>query len=248
MGPARSQVDVAVSRLLDRIASREFADAALPREGDLAEQTQVGRTTLREAVKVLQTHGVLRVEQGRGTYVNPVETWRSVEAVAGVRRRGDAAGRREMSLQLLEIRRMIELGAIELFVPECGAEHLHALEGALGAMERAESAEDVAAFVAADLAFHDVILNHCGNVFVPLVFRPIAEQLWAGRRETSGHAQVRRNTLAEHRAVLEAIRTGDPPASVAALDAHFAQTRRDLVDHVLYPASPGPGAADASGP
>ena len=36
--------------------------------------------------------------------------------------------------------------------------------------------------------------------------------------------------------------------AVAALDAHFAQTRRDLVDHVLYPASPGPAAADASGP
>ena len=41
----------------------------LPNETELAEELNISRTTLREAVKILTAYGVLEIQRGRGTYV-----------------------------------------------------------------------------------------------------------------------------------------------------------------------------------
>ena len=70
-----TRVDDAVERLVARIVAGEFADRPLPREQDLAEEVQVSRLTLREAVKVLKTQGVLRVgPESAGSTPGPTET------------------------------------------------------------------------------------------------------------------------------------------------------------------------------
>ena len=148
-----TRVDDAVERLVARIVAGEFADRPLPREQDLAEEVQVSRLTLREAVKVLKTQGVLRVEQGRGTFINPVHDWDSVDLVARASR-----DERRTAEQLVEVRRFIETGATGLFAQRATPAELARMGDHLEAMRRADADGDVDAFVAADLAFHDVIL------------------------------------------------------------------------------------------
>ncbi len=218
-----TRVDDAVERLVARIVAGEFADRPLPREQDLAEEVQVSRLTLREAVKVLKTQGVLRVEQGRGTFINPVHDWDSVDLVARASR-----DERRTAEQLVEVRRFIETGATGLFAQRATPAELARMGDHLEAMRRADADGDVDAFVAADLAFHDVILDGCGNPFVPMLFRPINDLLRANRYVTGARARVRSRAIAKHAAILEALAEGTSAQAERAMLDHIAQTREDL--------------------
>lgn len=218
-----TRVDEAVERLVARIVAGEFDERPLPREQDLAQEVQVSRLTLREAVKVLKTQGVLRVEQGRGTFANPVSRWDSVDLVA--RATGD--GRRTAE-QLVEVRRFIETAATGLFSAAHGPDDLTGLRRCVERMRRADTDSDVAEFVEADLEFHQIILDGCGNPFVGVLFRPIDDLLRAARWETSSKPRVRTRAIAKHEQILEALSSGTREQAEAAMLAHIEQTREDL--------------------
>ncbi|GAB95095.1 DNA-binding FadR family transcriptional regulator [Kineosphaera limosa] len=218
-----TRVDEAVERLVVRVVAGEFADRPLPREQDLADELEVSRLTLREAVKVLKTQGVLRVEQGRGTFVNPVRDWESVDLVARASR-----DERRTHEQLIEVRRFMETGATALFA-QCATPELLARMGErLEAMRRADATGDVDGFVEADLAFHDVILENCGNPFVAMLYRPISDLLRANRYVTGSRAHVRSRAIEKHAAILAALREGTAAQAERAMLDHIEQTREDL--------------------
>ena len=74
--------------------------------------------TVREAMKTLEAQRILSVERGRGTFVNPLSRWASLEAVlrAASEGKNDAAA----AIQLIELRRMLETGACELAAGRIG--------------------------------------------------------------------------------------------------------------------------------
>lgn len=229
-----TRVDQAAQRLLDRIATGEFADdAPLPPEADLAAELEVSRLTLRESVSILKTQGILRVEHGRGTYVNPMSHWSAIGAFVRASSRADAGATVTTPLQLLQIRRMIETGAAELFAGVRTDADLAAMQDEVERMDTAHAGTDVATFVAADLAFHNVILEGCGNPFVAMLYRPIGRELQAARSQTSQFSAVRVNAQVEHKGILVAVRAGDPFRSRAVMESHLRQTIDDLVQHVL---------------
>lgn len=218
-----TRVDKAVERLVARIVAGEFADRPLPREQDLADEVQVSRLTLREAVKVLKTQGVLRVEQGRGTFINPVHEWASLDLVA---RASTDQGR--TAEQLVQVRRFIETGAIGLFAQRCTPAELDTMTHLLERMRAADAQGDVDAFCDADLAFHDVILVGSGNQFVPMLFRPINDLLRAALHATSSRPRVRTRAIDKHFAILDALRTGTRAQAEQAMIDHIAQTLEDV--------------------
>lgn len=231
-----SLVQVVTDRLLSRIVSGEFPEgSALPPEDELAAQSGASRLTVREAVRVLASQQVLRPVQGRGTFVGPADQWTSLEALIAMRK-GDAA---QAVVQLVEVRAMVEVGAAELFAPLCSAADLATLEGDLDDMRSAHARADVAGFVAADLRFHDRILQGCGNPFVPATFQPIARALHAARERTSSVPAIREHAIADHGGVIAALRVGTSAAARAAMRKHLRQTRDDALQHLTT----GPSAA-----
>lgn len=234
-----TRVDQAAQRLVDRIASGEFEDdAPLPREVDLAAQLEVSRLTLRESVSILKTQGILRVEHGRGTYVNPLSRWTAIGPFVRATSQADAGA--ATPLHLLQVRRMIETGAAELFASTRTDADLESMRAGIDLMGRAHAATKVADFVAADLAFHQVILEGCGNPFVAMLYRPIGRELEQARAQTSNIAAVRVHAQHEHEQILDALRSGDPVASREAMESHLRQTIDDLVQYVLHPAGTDP--------
>ena len=221
-----TRVDEAVERLVARIVAGEFDERPLPREQDLAQEVQVSRLTLREAVKVLKTKGVLRVEQGRGTFANPVSRWDSVDLVA--RAAGATGDGRRTAEQLVEVRRFIETAATGLFAAAHSPDDLAGLRRCVERMRRADTDSDVAEFVEADLEFHQIILDGCGNPFVGVLFRPIDDLLRAARWETSSKPRVRTRAIAKHEQILAALSSGTREQAEAAMLAHIEQTREDL--------------------
>ncbi|ALO67934.1 GntR family transcriptional regulator [Arthrobacter alpinus] len=228
----KSLTDVVADDLLDRIVAGEFAPNSLvPGELELSSQHEVSRMTVREAMKTLVAQRILRVERGRGTFVNPLASWGSLNAV--LRAVSEGEDHAVVAVQLIELRRMLETGACELAASRITDEDLEDMGQQLSKMKAAHEASDVPAFVASDLAFHDIILQASGNIFVSVLFDPLHRILESRRAETSQVPQIQSNAIAMHGAILTALSKRKPELARVAMDNHMAQTLDDLKSYVL---------------
>lgn len=228
----KSLTDVVADDLLDRIVAGEFAPNSLvPGELELSSQHEVSRMTVREAMKTLVAQRILRVERGRGTFVNPLASWGSLNAV--LRAVSEGEDHAVVAVQLIELRRMLETGACELAASRITDEDLELMGEQLTKMKSAHEAADVPAFVASDLAFHDIILHASGNIFVSVLFDPLHRILESRRAETSQVPQIQRNAIAMHDAILTALTKRQPELARVAMDNHMSQTLDDLKSFVL---------------
>lgn len=225
-------VDMVADEILRRVIDGELPEgAALPSEAEIGAQLDVSRLTVREGLKELRAKNVLNAVRGRGTYVNPVSAWTSLEAV--LRAMSAAGSASQVSVQLLEVRRMIEVGAAELAATRRTGRDVDLLRGHLAGMVSAHAASDVDRFVTEDIAFHDVILRASGNLMVPVLYEPLGKMLSAGRRETSAVPAIQEHAIQMHRNVLAALESGSPEASRTAMLEHMDQTLDDLRKFVL---------------
>ncbi|WP_153396492.1 FadR/GntR family transcriptional regulator [Ornithinicoccus halotolerans] len=221
--------DTVVARLLESIREGRYpVDARLPRESELAEDARVSRLTLREAVRVLRDKGVLRVEQGRGTFVNPPEHW-SVLDPSLLHARLDRPGAlAQAARQLTEARSLVEVGGAGLAAQRRSAEDLAALWGTVDRMRQAHEGGDVAGFSAADVAFHDTLAAAAGNPFLTGLLQPVRALLEEVRVATSTTAAMRDRAIEKHTEILRAVVAGDGEAARARMSEHMADTQQAL--------------------
>jgi DNA-binding FadR family transcriptional regulator len=229
-----SLVDDLADRLLQAIIDGRYPpNSPLPPEPEIARDSEVSRLTVREAIKVLRAKNIVRIHRGRGTYVNPADQWTALDAL--VRAVGaqapDLAG--VVPERLIEARRVIETGAAELAATRRTADDLHALEARLADMETAAAEADVDKFVAADIAFHQIVLDAANNAFISALLGPLSRLLVPARRQTSEITDIRRHAIVHHRAVLEALRSADPQRARRAMHAHIDQTADDLRRYIV---------------
>lgn len=218
--------------LLDRIIDGTFPPGtALPPENDLAVSMDVSRLTVREALKQLQAQHMVQIRRGLGTYVNPAAQWTDLQAI--LRHASTAADSPDVSLRLLEIRRMVETGAAELAALHATAEDLDRMAAANADLRAAHEAKDLDAVTAADIAFHEAVFRASANPFLPVILGPLSQLLYTMRRETSSFHEVQQHALAHHTLVLDAIRTRNPEVARQAMQAHINQTYDDY-EHFIH--------------
>ncbi len=223
--------------LLDRIIAGDFPSGTpVPGELELSAKHDVSRMTVREAMKTLAAQGILSVERGRGTFVNPLNRWASLEAV--LRAASEGTDEARTAVQLIELRRMLETGACELAASRISGAEIQTLHNHVEAMADAHKNNDVGAFVEADLAFHDLILQASGNVFVAVLFQPLQRLLEKRRTETSRVRLIQEHAIGHHRHITAALESGDSSRARIAMDEHMQQTLDDLRTLVLGVAGP----------
>lgn len=211
-------------------------NSMLPSTDELAELSGLSRLTVREAIKLLVAKHVLRAEQGRGTFVNPVDRWSPLDPVLLVARSSLEEDPLELPRKFVEARRVIEVAAAEMAAVRCEPEDLAELERTLAEMRTAASENDVGRFVTADIAFHQRILDVAGNPFIAAIFDPMAKILELTRYQTSAHAPVRGHAIDHHQRVYEAMAAASPVEAAAAMLAHMEQTSEDIQIYVKSPA------------
>ncbi|QWW20089.1 FadR family transcriptional regulator [Schaalia sp. 19OD2882] len=227
---SRDLVARTVDAILDRVADGTYAlDAALPNEVDLATDLEVSRLTVREAVKILRERGVLRVRQGRGTYLAPQSEWTDLATLIEMTLR--TSSEREVGLKLVELRRMVEVGSAGLAARNRSEEDVEELRELIARLDEASTAGDVQHVVDADIAFHRAIMNASGNPFITAIMTPLTQVLRTSRWVTSSHEDVRTRAQTHHREILDAIADGDEERAKDAMRSHMTQTRLDLADH-----------------
>jgi GntR family transcriptional regulator, transcriptional repressor for pyruvate dehydrogenase complex len=232
--PRDSLADSLADQLLQGIIDGRYpTDGPLPPEAEIAKEANVSRLTVREAVKTLRAKSIVRIHRGRGTFTNPPDRWTDLEALvrASSARTPDLAG--VVPERLIEARRIIETGAAELAATRRTPDDLQRLQVHLDEMAVAADNGDVDAFVTADLAFHQTVLDAADNTFIAALLEPLSRLLIQARRQTSEVRDIRRHAIAHHRAVLNAIQSGDPERARHAMHDHIEQTSRDLRTYVL---------------
>lgn len=226
-GPRRSAVrltplqvpkapDVLADDLRERILRGDFPEGtALPPERELVNQTRMSRATIREALRILEVQGLVRVKTGRagGAYVSRPGQDSMADSVDLLIR-----ARRIRIPALLETREAIEPFCAQLAAKHRTDEDLGRLEAANEAMADAGT---LAEFLQANVDWHVAVAVAGRNELLTGFMRALSRGLYAST-DNQGFVddEVRRTALRAHRAVTKAIRAKDPDAAGRRMSRH----------------------------
>lgn len=205
--PARF-ASVIVEELAHRIISGQLGEGeVLPTEPILCEEFGFSRTVVREGLKVLEGRGLVRVEQGRGTTVQPRSTWDLLDPeVLRIALEYDD----DLSLldDLISVRRVLEREMAAAAAGRLTGSELEELSGLIEQMESLYG--DYDRFRTADQAFHSIIMRASGNQIGMTIVRVIHRygSVRPSLATATSKASLRKTTT-EHRAILEALAAGD---------------------------------------
>lgn len=207
-----SLVDQVIDQLRSAISTGEWpVGSRIPPESELASSLEVGRNTVREAVRALAHGGLLEVRQGDGTYV------RATTELSGALRTLCGAELREV----LEVRRTLEVEAARLAAARSTADDRVVLRAALA--ERDVAVEAVAAVTRrgdepgpaeleraarADTDFHLAVVRCSGNALLSELYRGVVEAV-AGSVAATMPGSVGTDDDVSHTGIVDAITDGD---------------------------------------
>ncbi|MDT3402656.1 FadR/GntR family transcriptional regulator [Mucilaginibacter terrae] len=152
---ARIKLSDRISRLIkhDIEKGKYQPGDKIPPEPELMKLYEVGRSTIREAVKALAMAGVVRVQQGMGTIVNATT---DAEPIDSKLRRADFD-------EVNAVRRMLDREIVSLAVENHTTEHIQEMELHLQNRKAAIERNNRQACMDADIAFHATIAQASGN-------------------------------------------------------------------------------------
>lgn len=223
MAVTRTSVVTQVSDALRaRLAAAEDGwqhDDRIPPENELSAQFGVGRSSIREAVRVLANEGWLEVRQGSGTYV----------------RRGPQAPEpfltnlnRARVIEVFEARHGLEVEASRLAALRRTDEDLEAIDRCLARRRDNERRGRQQAFVDSDIDFHLAVVAASHNQVVVELFDSLAGALRESLQVLSAHDVLSQEASAAHAELAKAIRAGDPERAAAAARQQFSTTEAVL--------------------
>jgi GntR family transcriptional regulator, transcriptional repressor for pyruvate dehydrogenase complex len=185
----------------------------LPPERDLAEKFLVSRTSVREALRALESVGLIEIRPGEGTFVREVSVEALVEPLALV-----LLAQREMIGELFEARRLLEPVIAGLAARRASREEVQEMERILD-----EQAKEIAAGntgLAQDAAFHAAIATAAHNRAITRIVHAVMDLLAQSREEAISTPGRPTRSHEDHRRVLDAIRGGDAAAAERAMQDH----------------------------
>ncbi|MFT3824799.1 MAG: FadR/GntR family transcriptional regulator [Chitinophagaceae bacterium] len=146
MAKREKLADQVIAKLQEHISMGKWKKGEkIPAEPELMAQFNVGRSTVREAIKTLANAGVLRVQQGSGTYVNEI-----AQQSESLEQRLRRAGQKEVN----DVRILLEKEIVRLAAIHRTAANIKDIEKALAQRKSAVQLKDYNALMEADLLFH----------------------------------------------------------------------------------------------
>ena len=241
LGSRRRLPEVVADALQQEILSTGLKHGdRLPTEPELAERYAVSRTVVREAARLLAQRGLVTVRPGRGMTVAEVDG-RFIAEQYGllIRLSGGSFA------QLLELRLVLEVEMAALAAARRTPEQVVALQESNRRLAQARGSRE--AFLAADLAFHELMAEASGNPFFPLVVGPINGFLRDAYSSGPGYPSESDHTVEEHGEIAAAIAAGDADGARFQTERHLRRiigARNRLIAQAGNDPSPGPAAAD----
>lgn len=211
------------TQIKDRIISGDLETGdRLPPEQGLAEQFEVSRTVVREAIKALEREGLVEVQQGRGTYVTDGTSTAFKESFALMM----SMGSDQIFADLVEVRALLEPGIVAMAASRATDEDYEVLEQAVATMEA--SLDDPETFVRADSVFHMALAKATKNELIVKMIEPIVDLLHEMRVSISEAPAGLQRGQYHHVRILAAVKSRDPEAARQAMLLHMEQIQEDI--------------------
>ncbi len=214
----------------DICAGRYRPGEVLPSETELCERFHFSRIVIREAVKSLAAKGMLDVRRKVGTLVQDPAQWNLFDPDIITWRTQSSGVDRTMSRDLMELRRIVEPAAARLAAQRATPEDRRNLRAAYDAMVCAVAGEGD--YVAADLAFHTLVLSAGGNQFVRQMHVAMNAILRGSFEIVSQKPGGPAFSLPMHEALCRAIEQGDAAAAERASLVLIDQADHDLLERL----------------
>lgn len=201
----------------------EAIGTRLPNEFELGKMFSVGRSTIREAVKLLVSKGILEVRRGSGTYV--VSLSPSDLDPLGVRSVEDKMA---MALDLVDVRLLLEPGIAEMAALNATEEDIKKLDRLCTVIEEKIAAgED---YSEDDIAFHRCVAECSKNMVVEQLIPIIDTAVMMFVNVT--HKKLLQETIMTHRGVVNAIAERDPVGARSMMAMHMTFNRNKIKEEM----------------
>jgi len=215
-------VDVVFDQMITLLKQNHWpVGTKLPSENDLRIELGVSRFTIREVMNRLGTLGWIETRQGEGSYVKNVPT----STITNILMPFFMLEKHTM-LEILEFRKVIEVGAFEIAMAKMTDEILKELETITYRMEHSSySAED---FAKDDLAWHMIITKSAGNkllykstqIVFDLLDESMKEIVYKLGKEDGRHY---------HRVITDALKKRDHKTALKEMHEHLSITIRKIM-------------------
>ncbi|WP_108661398.1 FadR/GntR family transcriptional regulator [Acuticoccus kandeliae] len=182
----------------------------LPSIEEMARIYDVGRSTIREAIRYIESTGLVYSAHGRGTFVLDFN---------------DSEGGIAFIDEIVDMRKMIELHATQLAVHHRSEAHLERMNTLLDEMRRTTAHFQY--FIDVDRAFHGTIVDAAGNAFLPSIFRNISGVYNAMQNALIYlDPKVTDASIVHHQQILDAIAARDEALALQYTDDHLSMISR----------------------
>jgi GntR family transcriptional regulator, transcriptional repressor for pyruvate dehydrogenase complex len=189
-----------------KISRNELASGEkLPSIEEMARAYSVGRSSIREAIRYMESTGLVQSFHGKGTFV--------------IRFPASEGGLAFLD-EIVDMRKMIEIHATKRAVDSRTEKDLDRLNRLLEEMSR--TTMDFQRYIDADRAFHGTIIAAARNAFLPGIFRNISG-IYSGMQNALIHfdPNVTTQSIVDHGRILDALRRRDREEAVHATEDHL---------------------------
>jgi GntR family transcriptional repressor for pyruvate dehydrogenase complex len=213
-----------LSQLRQLVSAGQFKPGdRLPSERELSGKFRVSRASVREAIRALESLGLVEIRIGAGTYVaSPVHTLLSPLASVTLQQR-------DVLLDIFEARKTIEPEIAAFAARRAGSEEIQRMEEVLVEQERQIASGDTG--VEADTAFHALLAQAAKNKVFLKLNEAIVDSLYETRERSLTIGGRPARSLEGHREILRAVQARNPARARRAMLAHL----RAIEANVLPP-------------
>jgi DNA-binding FadR family transcriptional regulator len=215
--PVKNQISDKLAYMIHSGLLRPGDD--LPSERELASTLGVSRETVRTAIATLQARQMIEVSHGARTKVlgpGPFPLHESVSTLGDLKHRSFE--------EVAEARVAVEVQVVRLAARRIKPGQLARLEALVA--EQETMLDDPVRFQISDQQFHETVYRACGNELLADVVSDFYGYALEQRRRALQRKGAIAHSVADHRGIVLALKTGNAEAAVAAMQDHLEEVRR----------------------
>ena len=187
----------------------------LPKEEDLAKEIGVGRSSLREGIKILAAYGIVESRQGNGTFIVDYTAKNFFEFM------GFFPDKENLD-NFIELRRVIEVGNIISIYDQLSDDVLNALANTVRILSEDRPVDE---YVEADMAFHNILLSYTQNPMIGQINNMIETMRKDLLYRLFCHSAIVEDAYEAHTEILNALRNKDFDRCIRAVVDHIDTTK-----------------------
>jgi DNA-binding GntR family transcriptional regulator len=207
-----SLLDRAYNEIKFRIITCRYRPGEVLTEAAISAELGIGRTPVHQAIHRLFMDGLVSIMSRKGVMVRPVSL--------------------DEALEITGVRLVTECYCAQLAAARGSDAELHRLEMIVQESEKVAERHDVEQMMLLDREFHDTLARAAGNTVLADVLRNLHERslrFWfISLRDADHHRKV----VAQHRAILKALKSRQAPAAEAAMREHILAFQNNVTRYV----------------